>query len=422
VTIRYCQRIVEANAANMKRNTFANNVTVGGSTAINNRMIALEHNIENLRMGRLKLGSDKWLRKATQVAVKLGYQDMIGIEIRDGKPWFVARSQSMLRQLWIESAKANPKKKRRGEAPKHSPRVQRVIGKLMDCPRENVAFLTVVTTIAVTKEDTLHQVKTDGAKLDRFIRKRFPHAVWLMLPEVDAYQAKKISVDLVLDNSWRKGVQPNTLVYKVHFHGIIYVPGISPSKVEAMFKGYKNGKRVKHYAGNNQVRALKMNTEPGSNSNQPDCQGVVGYATKRHYRPPTTHRMLEGFVDWVWITNKLASNDKYTVIGGVAGPIHEYCPTCDLYHPSMPKCECEPVIEYDDFFDEDIGSPNNSSEDDSFGMDSECISDQASYLNCAASTDCTKKQKTHMRKNLITVLIGLLKRMISSFTRHKGGP
>lgn len=334
----------------MTKKTFAANASAGPTMLPQGRVTSLQFNVWNMQVGRHKIGSSRWWSALIKNLVKLGYSELANVPFFRGKPAFLRGKHNSLRGLWNKSANTCPGKKRRGQPPRFNRRVMRILDLLKKCPLGYVSFVAVVTSIALTKEEALAFAKRDGERIDRFIRNRFDHPIWIMMPEVDLHLAKPIRTDLLADRAWRVGVADNRMVYKVHFHGIIYVPAKTASDVEAAFKTGRNGKRSKVYSGNNQVRAIQMDREPGNRTPTPDVYGVAGYATKTHYKPPVDRRMLEGFGEWVWLNHMITSDASLIRIGGFNAGIHHYCKSCDTHHRSDDDCECEPLIVEDDFY------------------------------------------------------------------------
>ncbi len=313
-------------------------------------MTSLEYNIQNMRMGHFKKGSDKWLKRATKVVQKLNYDELSDLDVRRGKPWFLQDSGPVLRGLWKARKSGVPKGKARRASDRFSGRALKAMRKIHECSLGNVGYATVVTSISLTKEQALQAVQTDGQSVSRFIRNRFPHAIWIMFPEVEQVLVEDVADDLLLDRSWREGMADKAVCYKVHFHGMIYVPGGVPRSIELGFHTHRSGKRISRFSGVNQVRVLPMYADPDEKDVRPDVIGVAGYSTKKHYRPPTDERMLEGYAEWVWLTDKIASNPNLVITGGVNGPIKDYCSSCHSFFPIDDTCQCGPLCEVDDFY------------------------------------------------------------------------
>ncbi len=281
----------------MCRNHTKNNISYGPSMQVRSTIGPLAFNIANMRLAQHKIGTEAWWRSFWLQMTALGYRELEGL-------LSAPEGASQLRAA-IET---------KGHL--STTRVKRASAKLLECPSQDVSFVTVITDIARTKEEALALLKSTGDQLDRFIRRRFPKAIWLMIPEVDTLLADDIADGLVVHSGWRTGLRGDRRVYKVHFHGMIYVPGMTQKQVERAFRFGRSGKRLKRYSGHNQVRAKEMNADANG---APDVEGIKGYATKCHYRPPVKSRMLEGAAEWVWLTYHILSDDKLIKIGGVNG-------------------------------------------------------------------------------------------------------
>lgn len=258
--------------------------------------------------------------------------------------------------------------------------------------------MTVVTDIACSKEDALSLVQTTGNQLDRFIRRRFNDAVWLMFPEVNVKLARDIADGLVVHRDWRRGLSGDRLVYKVHFHGMIYTPGMSSRDLEQAFRFGRSGKRFRHFSGHNQVRAIDMreNLESG-----PDVEGVSGYATKNHFKPPVASRMLEGAAEWVWLTYQILSDSRLVKIGGVNGP-HNNASSVKSSSNNNSDSSMSSVSNRDSIGHSSVNDGRNLT--DKISIDS-----SSSYLGSYNSLNCTLSNSskhshfsTQVKKNPIT--------------------
>lgn len=154
----------------------------------------------------------------------------------------------------------------------------------------------------------------------------------VLFPEVDQKVAKNVDTALIPRVGWKVVYDPDQRIYKIHFHGLIYVPGFSPSGIEEAFRINKNGKRNRSYSGANQVRVIPVDEAPGYDDGTPDVEGVAGYSTKYQCRPPVMARMLEGFVSWLVVTYAIINNPKTTVVVGARKGIKVKCEACDTYH------------------------------------------------------------------------------------------
>jgi hypothetical protein len=285
------------------------------------RVESLEYNIRNMSAARHQIGICQWWAQLTRHLIEMDFPELENLPFVRRKPWFVANAERRSKKKRMEAASSDLGNQLWGSASGYSARVDRMLDLLHTCPIEHTSFVTAVCAIGMSTEQALALVKSEGAKLDRFIRNRFPNAIWLMFPEIDVVLAEHIELGLLPDRKWRIGVNGKTLVYKVHFHGIIYAHGITPADVESSFKYYRSGKRVKCFSGANQIRSIPLYDDPGTEEIKPDVYGVAGYSTKMHFRPPVPHRPLEGFAEWCWVNSMVSSDDSLIRIGGVRAGI-----------------------------------------------------------------------------------------------------
>lgn len=387
-----------------------------------NRMLSLEYNIRCMRLSQHPKGSAAWIKSATSSVLALGHQELEDIPIVRGKPAFLANAGNLIRKVWNKTERINFKRINHGYGPRFSKRVIRAMRCLEDCPRNNVGFITPVIAYVTTKEEAYALARSGGATLSRFIRNRFPHAIWLLFPEVDQVTVESVADDIVLDRSWKQGLSEKTVVYKVHFHGAIYVPGSDARAIEAGFHFYRSGKRVRHYSGINQVRVLPMRPDPDQTGSKPDIISVSGYATKKHYRPPCDARMLEGYAEWMWLTHQIASDESLVQVGGVTSGIYEYCSACDYYYPRGEDCRCDSVIKPDEFygFDDDINNFKGS-----LAISISDIDDQTRLplvINWVGSSIRNSYQKIPTVKKVATATIGMVSSLLKWMKGHIRGP
>ncbi|PID46351.1 MAG: hypothetical protein CSB47_04570 [Proteobacteria bacterium] len=83
-----------------------------------------------------------------------------------------------------------------------------------------------------------------------------------MFPEVDLKVAKDVDAALLPQAEWKLDFDPKQRIFKVHFHGLIFVPGFKPTEIERAFKCTANGKRSRFYSGASQVRANPGRSSP----------------------------------------------------------------------------------------------------------------------------------------------------------------
>ena len=388
-------------------NTFQRNRSVGPRLTPRRRITSLQFNILNMRIKQHAIGSPKWWKSLISGMVKLGCEELADIPFSYGKPTFLRRKGVDWHDLWYKTGKDNPKRKRRGEPPRFSRRVTKAVNTLRETPKGRVAFLTTINAIGLSAWEALDLVGSEGRRLESFIRRRFPHAVFVLFPEVDLLLAKNVKTDLLPDRSWRRNTPDNHVVYKIHLHGLISVPGMTPPEVERAFKFTKSGKRSRLYSGNNQVRALPLEKEPGSRSSTPDVLGIAGYATKLHYRPPVKERMLEGFAEWVWLNHRITSDAGLIRTGGTNHAVMDYCRDCECHFPIGDLCKCEPVFEQDDFYELRDGGPLG----DCPGDDSGVGNDSGIDINSDPRSICSSGENISKEKNF--GLVALLRPVVS---------
>lgn len=304
----------------------------------------LEYNIINMRLGKLTMGTRKWWNAFFDVMHLLGYDDIERICLGRRIPAFIAKRLDPQHKAWINSAKNNSDVKRIGKPPSHNSRIRTGLNVLRDAPPSQLGFITVVADFAGTEADAIRWAETNAISMSSFIRRRFDHAVCVLLPEIDLKVAKSVDDALLPRVGWKVVFDPEQRIYKIHFHGVIYVPGHSPSDIENAFRFNKNGKRNRSYSGANQVRVIPMNEAPGYDDGTADIDGVAGYCTKYHYRPPVMTRMLEGFISWLVVTSAVIDNPKATVVVGMRKGVQVLCKACETFHGIDEVCACPSIL------------------------------------------------------------------------------
>lgn len=304
----------------------------------------LTYNIFMMRLGRITLGTRKWWNYLFDHMHLLGYEEIERVCAGRRIPAFISQRLNPQHKAWINSRKNNSDAKRIGKAPTHGSRVTKALNVLRDAPPTQLGFATVVTDFAGSEADAIRQAETSAANLSSFVRRRFDHGVCVLFPEVDQKFARNVDSALIPRAGWKVVYDPDQRIHKIHFHGLIYVPGHSPSDVEKAFRTNKNGKRNRSYSGANQVRVIPVDEAPGYDDGTPDIEGVAGYSTKYHYRPPVMARMLEGFVSWLVVTDAVINNPKTTVVVGVRKGSKVHCDTCETYHSISDECDCPSIL------------------------------------------------------------------------------
>lgn len=407
------------------RNPFSRNIGLGPTMTPNPRIGSLQFNIWNMQVGSLKVGTRQWWNAMLRTLNDVGFDELASVASYRGKPWFLRNHGNFYKQLSSRIGSNNTGKHKPKLVPQTTMRLERALSRAGKCNRNRMSFLTVVTSVALTKESALEHVKAEGNRLDRFIRNRFPHAIWIMFPEVDLKLAKNVSRDLIPDRSWKRGVGDNHLVYKVHFHGMIYVPSMDNRQVERSFLIGRSGKRSKVFSGTSQVRALEVNQSSVGNEADPDVMGITGYSTKCHFKPPVETRMIEGFAEWVWLTDKIMSDQSLILIGGTRGEIQEYCGRCQCHSPKGTICSCS----MDSKTESDSGSTEAQSDSNDSVPDSVCDETSPSpeiglttILNSDDAGHCDKYEKPRAVEKNVKGFFASFWRLASLFFGFVRGP
>lgn len=290
------------------------------------RVSSLKKSILNQRIAQHKIGSLPWKAALNRAHAEHGFEapgDVLGVRKKR------RRTSTARDQARTAKGKSNSKQPARRERQMLKPRVERAIAELELCPAENLHFLTVVTAFATSLDDAKKQIVEGGLRLNRFMRRRFKHAKWLLFSEVDQLLSKDVAVDILSDPKWKDDIPGNFLLYKVHFHGPVFVPGMNSHEVEAAFKRTESGKISKLYRGNKQVRVIPVRIVEDAGKKTPDVKGVVGYSTKFFFKPPVISRMFEGYPEWVDLARFIKSDSRSTLIGGFDRVISDDRLPCD---------------------------------------------------------------------------------------------
>lgn len=215
----------------------------------------------------------------------------------------------------------NPEWKKPAKKPsnqsKLSPRFDAAITAIGSMGTQHQFFLTVVTTIQFSHEDAIAAALHDVTQLDQLIRRRIPGAMYILTPEVDLYMVRDLDAGLLPDATWRNGLDPSMICYKVHIHAPVFAPGHTAASLEKVFTTTATGKRSRLYSGANQVRVIDTHIIEVNGQQVSDIRGCVGYSRKSHYRPPVDKRMMEGAPEWFLVADEIASNPKMIKIGGL---------------------------------------------------------------------------------------------------------
>jgi len=303
----------------------------------------LQYNARNRRLGKQRLGGNKWLAYIIDHMRDMDYAELRSIIGTTGSPVipeFISRRQKQAVSLRKgASPTVSAPSERPGCPQRLRDRAQGVADLIRDCDRRWTAAVTVNTSYALTKEQAIEAFYKDAKRLEQFIRRRFPDAIFVLEPEFDQKLVKDVQRDRYAKANWKLGLDPNQQIYTIHFHGVIYAPGLKPKQIGQMFKLTANGKRSRFYSGATQVRALPLYEETGTDD-KPDVYNFLLYAEKCHYRPPVMKRMLEGAAEWLWLTDKIQTDPQLIILGGTRKPIRIHCPTCNANFDINDSCNC----------------------------------------------------------------------------------
>lgn len=294
-----------------------NDHSIGEIHVPSSPLFELAYNIENMKLGKMELGSKKWWNFIAKVIHQLEYADLDHVFNGRFLPQFIADRLDPEYRKWATSRMQARNERREGQSLQYNRRIIRAMQVLMDAPLGQLAFATVVASFEGTEEEAIAEAEKQAKRLGQFIRRRFKDAVSLMFPEVDLKVAKDVSASLLPTVGWKLRFDPKQRIFKIHFHGLIYVPGYSPSDIEQAFKRTANGKRSRLYSGANQVRVIPVEEAPGFNDGTPDVEGIAGYSNKYVYNPPVKARMFEGLASWLLVTDAILKNSKTIVVTGV---------------------------------------------------------------------------------------------------------
>lgn len=291
--------------------TYRRNISVATDRVPFGRNVqSIEFTCANLRVGKQKIGDRSWvnlLLAGTRLLGQPELVDLVGTLQSPKVPEFMRGKRPQGKSV------QSPTKVRK----RVSERSYKGVKALQQCPVAQTSSVTVITSLVTSRHDALNRIEADGKRLASFIERRFSNAVYMLMPEVDLKLAKDVKRHMVPNTEWITSLDQNQIVYKVHFHCVVHVPDFDSEKLAKAFRVTNGGKRSRLYSGLNQVRAISIKSDPNETDDIPDAQGCAGYAQKSHYRPPVEYRMLEGFPEWLWLQDKIASNPKFIVLGGI---------------------------------------------------------------------------------------------------------
>lgn len=315
----------------------------------NRRVRPLEYNMMNLSVGRNPLGSAKSRSQLLHTLRLMDFDDLRPIigTLDDPKlPSFWERHPFRNNQKFLLLRKTFQGQNNSTYQSELPARIMAAADVLRQCPREHTSWMTIVTSPCLTYEDALMAAEKDAERLERMFRARHPHGIMAITAEADIKRVHEVKDGLFRSTKWRRGLDPNQVVYIVHFHGVGYAPGVLPNEMQDSFVHTPSGKKSKFYAGKNQVRCIALYEQSEDEKTERDDIGnCFRYAVKCHYRPPSKKRMLELAPQWLLLTHMMQSNKKLTRTVGLRKPIKVICEKCNTVCDLGSDCSCEsPVI------------------------------------------------------------------------------
>ena len=137
-----------------------------------------------------------------------------------------------------------------------------------------------------------------------------------MVPEVDLLTVENIASGLMGGAEWSYGLPLNRVIYKVHFHGVIFAEDHSVKEIQSVLNRTKRNRRTKVFFGLNRIRAVPLYQDPQHNDRN-DAEGCVGYSLKQHYRPTNMHHHLETMPEWIRLMADMDNDFSLIKTGGV---------------------------------------------------------------------------------------------------------
>ena len=361
------------------------------------RNFSLVDNFYKKRINKKDIGSDEWIDRLLQLTRKKIYPDLkslIGTEADPITPPVIKHLQSRFKRPFLRGSKHH-----RFYGQKLPKRLEGAALRLLECPREWLWFVTIVTSANFSYQSAIDAIAIDGKKLDRFLRKRMPNSRMALIPEVSIHRLSEMNDGLFPDARWRAGKSPDQVVYKVHFHCVFYCPGKNAHNVEHELRFYENGKRTP-YSGEQQVRALPLKDDPKSKENRPDVLGVLGYSTKGHFKGPNKRSTFEAFPEWLLVQSHIHNNDDLVRVINMRKELTLTC-RCGSKHPDTEQCPdcCNPSwlkVDHDFYGDHTLSKPkiHKTVPKDSYHDSKDQLEDDSNIIvNCPRPTQSKEKQK-----------------------------
>lgn len=314
----------------------------GPAIPVPSKISGLGYHFSNLRLKEKKKGSREWKAVALHETRRLGQPELVPIigTVQSPKdPFNVYIGKPKPDRKAVEPC-PNPDwikpKTRNYPAKQFNDQIEAAIADLERRHPDFTSFVSLHMCISIDYR-VAHQSVIDSRKvLQGFLNRRFPGHIALIFFEVDEKLAKDVDAAVVPDNSWRRGISPNRIVYDVHCHGAIFTPNVRSVDLAKAFRFAPNGKLSKLFSGPRQVHVQPLYQITDGNRTILDVRGISGYSTKNHYRPAVDGHELEGFPEWLFIQDKIVHDPQSVLISGM----RSFTPYPDG-RPTLPRLRTE---------------------------------------------------------------------------------
>jgi len=263
-------------------------------------------------------------------------------------------------------------------------RAEKTVIRFERLPASNMVMINVIASMEGNIAVADAAVERELDKIVRRINSTFPNSVGVIYAEVDPVIVERQLDTILADARWKEKFEPNQVVWKIHFHGLLYIPFLPgftdvrkrdrrtdfPTAVEHAFMFGSTGKRS-DYSGAHQVRAkpIYSGTKPknkrwgkvgrheyidkGVMKMDDDSrtislvEGVIGYALKGHFKAPDPTNPTLAFLDWMWLADRNLSLRSRRREIGTRKPAIMFCEWCgklvEMGDDENPH-ECPPVL------------------------------------------------------------------------------
>ncbi|WP_281857378.1 hypothetical protein [Litoreibacter halocynthiae] len=266
------------------------------------RVTSLMNNLFNMQVTNQPIGSETWMKSALRMLRRYVYtelEEIIGTIENPIVPFFIAKRSRPELKKWTKARSTDGSEQDDHPFPHPSSRVRKAVDWLSRMPLGQSAFITVITSVQLTYWDALIAAKKDGQRLVNLLNRRLKgekHS-FIIVPEVDLVTVGDIADGLMGTADWKSGLGTNRVVYKVHFHGVLFVDGMVVDDIQHILTHSNRNRRTKVFFGLNRIRSVPLYKHP-QHEDRNDAGGCVGYSLKQHYRPTNRYRHLETMPEW----------------------------------------------------------------------------------------------------------------------------